>query len=85
MTSVFRSELIYITSANRISGNTHDFNLNLDDTMVKAEKNQKIKVIAVDASINRSWYTIDTTNNFFTLYEWNPINCYFTQGILRCK
>jgi hypothetical protein len=36
--------------------------------MVKAEKNQKIKVIAVDASINRSWYTIDTTNNSFTLY-----------------
>jgi hypothetical protein len=68
MASVFRSEFIYITSANRISGNTYDFNLNLNDTMVKAEKNQKIKVIAVDASINRSWYTIDTTNNVFTLY-----------------
>jgi hypothetical protein len=37
--------------------------------MVKAEKNQKIKVIAVDASINRSWYTVDSTNNTFQVFS----------------
>lgn len=67
MSTVVRSQLLNINSKHRITGDPWDFTVTINDCLLNADKNESIKIIVLDACVNRSWYTIDTSNNSFIL------------------
>ena len=62
-----RSQLLNINSANRVSGTPYDFFVNITNGLVMCEKHETMKMIVIDCCINKSWYTIDSSNNSFLL------------------
>jgi hypothetical protein len=60
-----------ITSRNRISGSTHDFNINLDLPTDLITKFTHISI--TDISIPKSFYQIEQGRNNFSLYEDNEL------------
>ena len=64
-----RKQLIFISSKQRLSGSAHDFMLNFNDGMLKAEKGGFMRLTVVEATINRSWYSIQDGANTFQIIE----------------
>ena len=62
-----RTQLLHINSLNRSSGYPYDFYVNINDGLVKADKGEYLTLTIIDTCINRSWYTIDSTNNTFVV------------------
>jgi hypothetical protein len=66
-TSVLPSTLIFINSKSRLSGTPYDFYLNFNNELIKAPKGCYIQLNVEQASINRSWYTIQSGYNTFVI------------------
>lgn len=62
-----RSKLIIINSTNRVLGTPSDFTVTFHDGCIHAAKNETLNMVVIDACINRSWYTVSTSNNSFVL------------------
>lgn len=63
-----RSQLIYINSKNRQKGFPYDFYINIDNDLIKLTGGGitgKIKLSVVEATLNRSWYSVQDNNNTF--------------------
>ena len=68
MASYGRHQTVFINSVNRLAGGTPgDFRVNFHDGMIRAPPGTSASMALVDAVINRSWYTINETNNTFTI------------------
>lgn len=59
--------IIFLNSANRLSGSIHDFIINFNDLLIKAPKNHYIQLNVEQVSINRSWFSIQEGFNTFIL------------------
>lgn len=64
-----RTQLIFINSAERIYGTPYDFNIVFPDELIRADHKTRIKLIVIDACINRSYYTVDTSNDTFSIHS----------------
>jgi hypothetical protein len=64
----YRSQIIHINSFNRIRGNPSDFTINFSNALFhNSSGRSRIKVEPIQCVVNRSWYTVDNTNNLFQL------------------
>jgi len=67
MVNVKREQLLFINSASRINGSIQDFNMFLNDQMIRSDDyDSTIKVSVIHFSCNRSYYTVEN-NVTFTL------------------
>lgn len=62
-----RSQIILINSTNRVTGTPYDFNLVFGDGLIHAAPGNTLRMVVIDACLNRSWYTINAGDNTFTL------------------
>lgn len=70
MATQSRTELLYINSRNRIHGTPSDFTVKVPSSMLQIHSTtQKMKISVIDVVLNRSWYSIGTTNNTFTVSD----------------
>lgn len=65
--SVAPSTVIFLNSKNRISGNPYDYYINFNNELIKAPKGHYIQFSVLQASINRSWYSIQEGYNTFQI------------------
>lgn len=61
--------VIFINSKQRISGVPWDFYINFNDNLIKAPKGCYIQITVEQASINRSWYSIQSGYNTFQITD----------------
>ena len=86
-----RSQIIHINSVNRVSGTPGDFRVQMDHALHRLENFKgTIRVEPVQCVVNRSWYTIDDSNNTFavfdgeTLYEYEvPVGFYNVKSFIQ--
>lgn len=64
-----RSQLVFISSKQRISGNPYEFVINFNDSLLRAEKGNFMRLTVQEATINRSWYSIQEGANSFHLVD----------------
>jgi len=65
-----KSELLYISSKNRFSGTPSDFIVRIPNNMMNVtDRKGYMKIIVMDAIINRSWYSVQDSNNTFTVFD----------------
>lgn len=64
---VLSQSLIYITSANRLSGTPSDFTVSLPNTALANPWLGRTKISVVDCVLNRCFYTVRSINNTFIL------------------
>lgn len=64
-----RTQLLYISSASRVSGTPSDFVVRIPHGLLKVQKLGKITVIPVEATLNRSWYSVRSDNNSFSIFD----------------
>jgi hypothetical protein len=64
-----RSQLIFISSKQRISGSAYDYMINFNDGVLKADKGHFMRLTLVEATINRSWYSIQEGSNTFNVVD----------------
>ena len=71
-----KTQLIFINSANRLSGSCYDFLININDGLIKAEENQTINLVVLDVVLNRSWYTVQNSDNTFNIFNGTSTTTY---------
>jgi hypothetical protein len=64
-----RRQLVFVNSKQRISGNAYDFIINFNDGVLKAQKGGFMRLTLEEATINRSWYSIQEGANSFKLID----------------
>ena len=64
---ILSTSLIYITSANRVSGTPSDFTVSLPNTALSNPWMGKTRVTVVDAVINRCFYAVREINHRFSV------------------
>jgi len=62
-----RNQVVFINSKQRVSGTPYDFYVTFNDGLLKADKNTFMKITLAEATINRSWYSIQEGTNTFIL------------------
>lgn len=62
-----RTKLVVINSVNRSLGTPSDFTVAFRDGCILAAAGETVGMEVVDACINRSWYTVSSSNNTFSL------------------
>ena len=68
---VLSQNLIYITSANRLSGTPSDFTVSLPNSVLANPWGGRTKVTVVDAILNRCFYSVRSINNAFSVTQTN--------------
>ena len=68
---VLSQNLIYITSANRLSGTPSDFTVSLPNSVLANPWGGKTRVTVVDAIMNRCFYSVRSINNSFSVTQTN--------------
>jgi hypothetical protein len=67
-----RLQIVHINSYNRISGTPYDYVVEFANGLIRLDGDGSIKLEPIQAVMNRSWYTVDDTNNNVQI-EWsNP-------------
>jgi hypothetical protein len=66
---VNRSQLVFVNSKQRLTGQPYEFTLNFNDGLLKAEKGCFMRLTVEEATINRSWYSIQEGSNSFDLVD----------------
>jgi len=61
--------LIFINSKNRVSGTPYDFYINFNNELIKAPKGHYIQLSVEQVNINRSWYSIQSGYNTFSITD----------------
>lgn len=64
-----RSQLVFINSKQRLTGQPYDFTINFNDGLLKAEKGSFMRLTVQEATINRSWYSIQAGANSFNIID----------------
>jgi hypothetical protein len=64
-----RTQIIHINSYNRLRGTPDDFVISLGHGLLKTDSPGHIMLEPVQCVINRSWQTVDQTNNLFQIYD----------------
>lgn len=59
------SQLIFISSQNRSQGTIQSFTVDLIDGLISCPPKCLMKMVVLDVCINKSWYTINSSNNEF--------------------
>ncbi len=63
------TQVVFINSKQRISGTPYDFHINLNDGLLKAAKGEYMKITLAEATINRSWYSIQQGDDRFIIRD----------------
>jgi hypothetical protein len=66
-----RSQIVFINSKQRLSGTPYDYIINFNDGLLKADKKGYMQLTVVEATINRSWYSIQEGANSFNILDKN--------------
>lgn len=66
-----RRQLIFINSKQRMTGTPYDFNINFNDGLLKADRGGYMRLTVQEATINRSWYSIQEGANSFQIVDNN--------------
>jgi hypothetical protein len=66
---VLSQNLIFITSANRLSGTPSDFTVSLPNSVLANPWGGRTKVTVVDAILNRCFYSVRSINNKFSVKQ----------------
>ena len=66
-TDFLEKDVVYISSSNRLNGTSNDFNIDLSD-QIKSPNNYDT-VTLLSASIHKSYYLINSSNNLFNVIE----------------
>lgn len=61
------STVIFLNSKQRVSGTPYDYYINFNNELIKAPKGHYIQFSVLQASINRSWYSIQEGENTFQI------------------
>jgi hypothetical protein len=64
-----RTQVVFINSKQRVSGSSYDFHINLNDGLLKAGKDEYMRITLAEATINRSWYSIQEGDNSFIIRD----------------
>lgn len=64
-----RSQIIFVNSKQRLSGTPYDYIINFNDGLLKADKKGFMKLTVLEATINRSWYSIQAGANSFNIVD----------------
>lgn len=67
MSTLRPTTFLFINSKNRLSGNPWDFTINVNNELIKAPKDHYMRISVEQASINRSWYSIQEGLNTFNI------------------
>ena len=68
---VNRSQLVFINSKQRLTGQPFEFTMNFNDGLLKADKGCYMRLTVQEATINRSWYSIQSGTNSFSIVDSN--------------
>jgi hypothetical protein len=81
-----RIQYVYINSVNRKSGTASDFVIDIQSSLVRGEPTETLVAEVCSVVLNRSWYTIASPNNTFTIST-NGVPSIFTfpQGYYSVK
>lgn len=63
-----RSKIILVNSANRTLGSPSDFNVSFHDGCIHGNLGDSLKLVVLDACINKSWFTVSESNNMFEVH-----------------
>lgn len=64
-----RTQVLLINSKQRIAGTPYDFQVNINDGLLKCAKGEQMRVTMAEATINRSWYSIQDGENDFIIRD----------------
>lgn len=76
-----RSQKIFISSGDRVSGTSENFKIIFPDGLIKATDNETISIKLVDFICNFSFYTIEEINNQFQVNETDSLGNHYSQVI----
>lgn len=65
------NQLVFINSRNRVSGTPYEFILDFNNGLLKCEKNSLMRLTVQEATINRSWYSVQAGQNTFNIVDNN--------------
>jgi hypothetical protein len=67
---MIKTELLYISSKNRVEGTIGNFYVRVPNNMMNiTDRKGFMKISAANAVINRSWYSVGDSNNTFTVSD----------------
>ena len=67
--SVAPSSIIFINSRQRVTGSPYDFYINFNNDLIKCPQGHYMQLSVQQASINRSWYSIQSGYNTFRITD----------------
>ena len=71
-----RSQVVHINSANRVTGTIQDFTVAFAPNLLRADGAGYLVLEPVQAVVNRSWYTVDETNQLFQIFDGDTLTDY---------
>jgi hypothetical protein len=77
--SARRIQTVFINSANRLNGSIYDFQVSLNDGVVKAQDlNTELRISVIHLCINRSYYTVEAETTWTLLNVTQNTNVIYT-------